>query len=229
MDFNLLDQKLRETFADKQLSNYERDELRELGEVLKPEETYFLRNRAFAMVQDVILDESHHREDMVKALTWLRQVIRTLDQTAPTPVEASAHFTPGESCRRKIIALCQNAKHSIDICVFTISDNHLSEQIIKAHRRGVKVRIITDDEKQYDAGSDIQLLQEAKIPLRMDESKHHMHHKFALFDAHILLNGSFNWTASASDYNAENLLTSNNPTLVNLYLKEFEKLWKAYI
>lgn len=228
MDFNALDQQLRDTFADMRLDDHERDELRMLGNILKPEQTYFIRNRAFSMVQNVIQNEAHSREDMTRALTWLRQVVRTLDQTAPAPIEATAQFTPGESCRRKIISLCMNAKRSIEICVFTISDNHLSEQLIKAHKRGVSVRIITDNEKQFDAGSDIQFLKDACIPLRMDSSPHHMHHKFAVFDQHILLNGSFNWTASASDYNAENLLTTNNPLLVDLYLKEFEKLWKNY-
>lgn len=228
MDFSQLDQQLRDTFADKRLDDHERDELRELGAILKPEEIYFIRNRAFAMVQDVIQNESHTREDVTRALTWLRQVVKTLDLTDPAPVEASAHFTPGESCRRKIHSLCYSAKRSIDICVFTISDNTLSEHLIKAHRRGVKVRIISDDDKQYDPGSDIQILRDAKIPLRTDSSEHHMHHKFSIFDAHILLNGSFNWTASASNYNAENLLTTNNPVLVDLYLKEFEKLWQKY-
>lgn len=228
MDFNALDQQLKDTFADMRLDDHERDELRALGNILKPEHTYFIRNRAFSMVQNVIQNEEHSREDMTRALTWLRQVVRTLDQTAPAPIEATAQFTPGESCRRKIISLCMNAKRSIEICVFTISDNHLSEQLIKAHKRGVNVRIITDNEKQFDAGSDIQILKDARVPLRMDDSPHHMHHKFAVFDQHILLNGSFNWTASASDYNAENLLTTNNPLLVDLYLKEFEKLWKQY-
>lgn len=228
MNFDHLDQQLRDTFADMKLDNNERDELRQLGDILKPEQTFFIRNRAFAMVQEVIQNETYSREEMMRSLIWLRQVVRTLDQTAPKPIEASAHFTPGESCRKKIISLCKNAKQSIDICVFTISDNLLSDQLINAHQRGVKIRIITDNEKQFDSGSDIQILKDAQVPLRTDDSPYHMHHKFALFDQHILLNGSFNWTASASERNEENLLTTNNPTLVNLYMQEFEQLWKSY-
>jgi phosphatidylserine/phosphatidylglycerophosphate/cardiolipin synthase-like enzyme len=55
-----------------------------------------------------------------------------------------------------------------------------------------------------------------------------MHHKFALFDDRILLNGSFNWTRSASDFNQENLLVIDHPPLVADYVREFEGLWQRF-
>ncbi len=67
----------------------------------------------------------------------------------------------GRSCRRG--ASCQYAHHptslsrflqilngatrSLDICVFTITCNEIAEAVVAAHRRGVRVRIITDDEQ----------------------------------------------------------------------------------
>lgn len=151
-----------------------------------------------------------------------------LDQSQPQQIQPTAHFTPGQSCRNKIISLCNQAQHNIDVCVFTISDNTLSQEIIKAHHRGIKIRIITDNDKQYDAGSDIHLLREAKIPLVTDQSEYHMHHKFAIFDRKILLNGSFNWTTSASNFNSENILTTDNTILVEQYIAHFEKLWDRF-
>ena len=35
-----------------------------------------------------------------------------------------------------------------------------------------------------------------------------MHHKFAIIDSRILLNGSFNWTERAVSENCENLVIS---------------------
>ena len=72
------------------------------------------------------------------------------------------------------------------------------------------MRIISDDDKQFDEGSDIHALREAGVPLRIDDSPFHMHHKFALVDGAWLLNGSFNWTRSASVNNEENLLVTDD-------------------
>lgn len=228
MDFDQLDQQLRDTFADIRLSNDERNELRQLGTILDPDRIRFLRNRAFAMVRE-IMHGNNVPDEASQALKWLEQVIKTLDSSNEgQKIKASAHFTPGDSCRNKIIALCKSARSYIDVCVFTISDDKLSNELIASHKRGVQVRIITDNEKQYDAGSDIQKLQNTKIALCTDNSEYHMHHKFAIFDKKILLNGSFNWTLSASTSNAENVLTTDNPALVSQYLAQFDKLWQHY-
>ena len=56
MDFNRLDQQLRDSLADLRLSNEERDELRQLGSELSPDQVRYLRNRAFALVRELIRD-----------------------------------------------------------------------------------------------------------------------------------------------------------------------------
>ncbi|MFG3451240.1 phospholipase D-like domain-containing protein [Stutzerimonas stutzeri] len=226
MDFNRLDQQLRDSLADLRLSNEERDELRQLGSELTVDQIRFLRNRAFALVREL----SREPANIEPALKWLEQVIKTLDACS-TPVraeQASAHFSPGESCRRKIRDLCRQARKSVDICVYTISDDQLSEEILACHLRGVTVRVISDNEKQYDAGSDIQWLRDKSVPLRIDSGPYHMHHKFALFDGRLLLNGSFNWTRSATTSNEENLLVIDHPQLLADYAREFESLWERF-
>lgn len=55
-----------------------------------------------------------------------------------------------------------------------------------------------------------------------------MHHKFALVDDELLLSGSFNWTRQAITGNHENLLLTADPDVVDLYVREFEKLWDYF-
>ncbi|MFP6800423.1 MAG: phospholipase D-like domain-containing protein [Pseudomonas sp.] len=226
MDFNRLDQQLRDSLADLRLSNEERDELRQLGSDLGPDQVRYLRNRAFALVRELVVDPAN----TLAALKWLEQVIKTLDSCAtPNRVEvASAHFSPGESCRRKIRDLCRQARQSVDICVYTISDDELSNEILACHQRGIAVRVITDNEKQFDLGSDIERLRSLGVPLRIDSGPYHMHHKFALFDGRFLLNGSFNWTRSATTGNEENLLVIDHPALFADYRRIFDELWLRY-
>ena len=53
-----------------------------------------------------------------------------------------------------------------------------------------------------------------------------MHHKFAVFDSTILLNGSYNWTRGAASNNEENFVVTNNSRLVAIFSKAFEDLWQ---
>lgn len=97
------------------------------------------------------------------------------------------------------------------------------------HQRGIALRIISDNDKVLDPGSDIEELRRLGIPVRLDRTADHMHHKFAIFDSALVLTGSFNWTRSAARYNHENMVVSNDHRLVQAFLREFEKLWATLI
>jgi len=154
-------------------------------------------------------------------------VIDNFRQTQSVTI-TEAHFSPGEDCRRQLLDLVIAARETLYISVFTISDDRLSDAIIAAHKRGIQVRLITDNDKALDQGSDIARLIDHGIDVRMDNTANHMHHKFAVVDKHILVNGSFNWTRSATDYNQENILVTNEPKLVAAYLGEFDSLWDEF-
>ena len=114
----------------------------------------------------------------------------------------------------------------VDLCVFTITDDRLTSAILEAHHRGVRIRIITDDDKAADLGSDAAQFLNAGIALRTDRSRYHMHHKFAVFDGTLLLNGSYNWTRGAAENNEENFIITSDRRLVEEFSAAFEKLWK---
>ena len=226
MDFDSLDRQLRESFLDHRLDNDERHELRRIGEQIDRERVRYLRNRAFAMVREGLQAQPQDAFDLLK---WLEQVVKTLDTaTAVATVDSTACFTPGDSCLRKLRELCTAARSTVDICVYTISDDRLRETILDTHRRGVQVRVISDNDKLFDAGNDVDWLRGKGVPVRLDDSPHHMHHKFALFDGRLLANGSFNWTRSASVHNQENLAVTDNAHLVRCYSGQFESLWERY-
>lgn len=211
--------------ADGQLSDDERRELAGALQAssLRDEDLRRLRNHSFALVRERISDPLQ-----LALLKWLEGVIRTLDgrpQKSVAIVQEAA-FSPGMECLQAIQRCLRGAARSADICVFTLSDDRISEEVLAAHRRGVKVRIVTDNDKEYDAGSDISRLRDAGIPVAVDRTSAHMHHKFAIFDGRKLLNGSYNWTRSAGQYNEENLVISNDSQLVAQFSAQFEMLWQ---
>jgi len=226
VDFQQLDQLLRDGAQDFNLDNAERFQLRELGARIDAEQIRYLRNRAFAMARELTLADTGNA---LPVLRWLEQVVKTLDlSTVPAAAGTTAFFTPGEACLRKLRELCRGARRSIDVCVYTIADDRLSDELSAAHDRGVQVRIISDNDKRFDDGSDIARLEAHGIAVRLDDAPFHMHHKFALFDGEQLANGSFNWTRSATSSNQENLVVSRDAYLIRCFGGQFEELWEQF-
>jgi phosphatidylserine/phosphatidylglycerophosphate/cardiolipin synthase-like enzyme len=221
-----LDDMLRATLDDRRLSRTERRALKEVfaDYDLSDEDRAFVRNRVFAMARDVI---RHAQSEQV--LAWAEEVIKVL-QSKPTrdPTIAEVHFSPGDECRLRIGRLLNGCSRTADICVFTITDDRLASYVLEAHNRGVSVRIVTDDEKAGDRGSDVYRLAAAGVKVRVDESEHHMHHKFAVFDSETVLTGSYNWTRSAAEHNRENVIVTDDPKIVAPYQRNFEQLWEEF-
>ena len=216
---------LRESADDCRLARAERDALGRLlaSVVASADDAAFVRNRAFDVVREHDLAADGHT-----LLRWLEDVMRLLPGPAAKASGGSAgeaHFSPGEACRARIMGLLDGARTSADICVFTITDDSISERIVAAHRRGVSVRVITDNEKSLDEGSDARGLERVGVAVRVDRSEAHMHHKYAIFDEEVLLTGSYNWTRSAALYNRENLVVTREARLVVAFGRDFETLW----
>jgi phosphatidylserine/phosphatidylglycerophosphate/cardiolipin synthase-like enzyme len=226
MDFDALDRSLRESAQDFTLDADEKVQLRELGAQLDAPRVRFLRNRAFDIAREAMLATP---ADTLDVLRWLEQVVKTLDAAnEAAPVVSSAYFSPGDTCLRRLRDLMRSCKATLDICVFTIADDRLTEAILECHARGVQVRVVSDDDKQHDSGSDIARLRAGGVAVRLDDSPYHMHHTFALVDGRLLANGSFNWTRSATEKNDENLVVTDDANLVRVFGLQFEKLWQQF-
>ena len=219
---------LTRSFEDRHLSRRERQSLRELVVSLDSDAIAKLREHAFQLARQSLAQGID-----ATILTWLEEVVTSLDSTARGSVEADpqtwseAFFSPGEDCPRAIEQFLRRARKSIDICVFTITDDRLAQVVLEAHQRNIAVRILTDNDKAEDLGSDIDRFASAGLAVRVDRSPFHMHHKFAIGDGEALLTGSYNWTRGAARDNQENLVITNDPRLVGAFQAAFERLWNS--
>ncbi len=219
------EEELRKTLVDQRLSRSEKKALKTLVAEVAPADLPRLRSIAFDVVRKE-LDDSKRTKNV---LAWLEEVMKTLlpDDAMEAAPSSGAYFSPGDQPLRKIQGLLSAAQKRVEICVFTITDDRIADAILACHQRGVDMRIITDDEKSFDRGSDVQRLREAGVPIRVDRSEHHMHHKFALFDRVDLLTGSYNWTRSAANFNQENVVVTRDPRLVSAFSSMFDDLWST--
>lgn len=217
-----IEQVLEDSLQDFSISRSERKELKDLlnGIQGNTSEQAKVRQLAFRLATKVI-DEIGE----LAAMEWLQSVIKLL-YSKESSVKSSAYFSPSKDCLHRIQRFIREAQSTLDICVFTITDNRIVDKIIDAHQRGVKVRVISDDDKSEDLGSDFDYLDSKGIDCVHDKTSAHMHHKFAIADGKKLLNGSYNWTRSACTSNNENIAVTNHKCLVQQFQQEFLRLWK---
>ncbi len=223
------DRILKQTLDDHRVSRGEKRVVAETLRELAPDahDLAVLRSRAFELARAELSSA-----DAAGVLTWLEEVNKLLlppdDNQKDADDRVEAFFSPHDNIPNRIVHMIDRTSKRLDICVFTITDNRIADALIEAAGRRVAVRIVTDNEKSEDLGSDIVRLGRAGIAIRIDRSESHMHHKFALFDRDIVLTGSYNWTRSAADQNQENVIVTRDRRLARPFEREFERLWEAW-
>ncbi len=227
-----LDEFLLRSLDDERFSRGERHVFRELLGDLRPDahDQQVLLRRAFGLAAERLVDGRDR--PLIEWLEEVVKVLRTADGPAGTAgaeeAVAEAWFTPSARALGRLCGLLANCRKSVDVCVFTITHDELAEQLLAAHQRKLPVRVVTDDDKAADLGSDIARLARAGIEVRMDSSAAYMHNKFALLDDRLLVTGSFNWTRSAATENQESFIVTDQRALVSAHRQEFERLWQHF-
>ncbi len=147
----------------------------------------------------------------------------------PTTAWYQVFFTPGADCENNIISRINNAKYTIDIAVYSITNRNIVDAVIAAHKRGVKVRVITDKEQEKWYTSLVKELVATGVSARTNDSENNNkieHNKFAIFDGKEIESGSYNWTNSATQCNSENCMFFKQTG--KDFSERYEYLWKVY-
>lgn len=181
----------------------------------------FLRSKIYELANEKITSANYKF-----IVEWIKDASNALLSNPTSTSTSDAYFSPGDTCRNVIIQQIQKAVNQIQICVFTISDDPITEAILTSHKLGKQIRIITDNDKSLDLGSDIERMARQGIEVKMDRTPNHMHHKFMVVDGNAVITGSYNWTRSAALYNHENILLTQDAPVVKSFLKQFDQLWK---
>jgi len=150
---------------------------------------------------------------------------------AQEPVHADVSFevgfSPGGSALTVVEKAIHAARSEILMACYEFTSRDIAEALEAAAHHGVKVRIVADWKAAHDRYSQITILGDAGIPVRLDRHYAIHHHKFMVIDGLDLETGSFNYTTAAIKHNAENALVLwNVPRIARTYAGEWERLWE---
>jgi phospholipase D len=152
------------------------------------------------------------------------QVQPTISDYDPVLVgfsEISLCFTPPTGCARVIANLISEAKESVYVQAYGITSNEIVDQLIAAHARGVKVRILIDKSNLTDKYSKMQQMLAVGINVSIDKVSGIAHNKVIIIDERKVITGSFNFTKSADTRNAENVIIVNDRHVASKYLQNW--------
>ena len=123
------------------------------------------------------------------------------------------------------LPLIKNAKRYIYIPAFVITEKRITEELIKAKRRGVDVKIIADALNTVTKHSKHKYLRDAGIPLKAENYAGKMHSKTMIIDDEYLIIGSMNFSYSGENKNDENMLVIKDNGIAKFYKKIFLYQW----
>jgi len=145
-------------------------------------------------------------------------------------------FSPDDNLQETLIKLIKHAQGSICIAIYAFTDTKIAQALLDAHKRGVAIEVVIDPSGIKDRSCRIGMLQKHGItvyvynPYNDNELQHSslMHNKFVIFEhtagGMLVWTGSFNFTRAAGLRNQENVVILNDPSVVQRYQQQFERL-----
>jgi phosphatidylserine/phosphatidylglycerophosphate/cardiolipin synthase-like enzyme len=145
-------------------------------------------------------------------------------------------FVPDDPVKKILLGLIYHEKKCIKAAVYQLTDPELLKALIDAHKRGVKVEVITDKSCLNSKYEKITKLKKHGIKVWVYE-KHYsiMHNKFWVFGKNglgnkpLLLNGSANPTKHGTTMNEENVQVIDRIDVIKLYNAKFDRLKQKII
>jgi len=169
----------------------------------------------------------------VSAFYWVltfnpRQVTATVTVTAP-PLDGGGLgrvldvcFSWSRRCDETVARLIDSARSKIFVAAYSFKNRWVAEALMRAHRRGVEVKVVLDASQARAGGSQYWNLWLSGIDVRTLWDVRPMRYGFAVIDDDIVVAGSYSFSRAEEGYESVVVLQGE---AVRRYSEEFERLW----
>jgi phosphatidylserine/phosphatidylglycerophosphate/cardiolipin synthase-like enzyme len=150
----------------------------------------------------------------------------------PVMAQVSVCFVPEQECDIAVVEAIAGAKEFIRVQAYGFTSPAILQALAESRSRGVDVQAILDktddpaDGAKHAGGrthaSGARFTASVNIPTWIDDRVAIAHNKVIVVDAHLVIGGSYNYTARAERKNAENVTFIDSPGLAAFYLSNWE-------
>jgi phosphatidylserine/phosphatidylglycerophosphate/cardiolipin synthase-like enzyme len=143
-----------------------------------------------------------------------------------TEADVTVCFTPAQKCEPEIVKAIDKARVAIRVQAYGFKSFPIIHALQRAAQRGVEVLVILDktNDRKYSAAT---LLSASNIPVWIDYRPAIAHNKVIIIDGHLVIGGSYNYTAVAASRNAENVTFIDSREIAERYLANWESRLKV--
>lgn len=136
-------------------------------------------------------------------------------------------YAPHDAPLDRLVVLYQQAKRYIYVSVYGLTYPRAVEALVAAKKRGVDVRMLTDQERTQEIKQHTALhtLRLAGIPIRVNQHDGLMHLKQVVIDDEINASGSMNHTTSGNAYNDERMDIITDRAISLKVREHFISMW----
>ncbi|PIT77245.1 hypothetical protein B9Z41_08985 [Limnohabitans sp. JirII-31] len=144
----------------------------------------------------------------------------------PTTAEVlGVYFTPPAGAAGAIVKAIDASEREVLVQAYGFTHNAIAQALLRAHARGVVVRVLLDLKSDHTNRYVIDLLNQGHVSMREDGKHAIAHNKVMVIDESVVITGSFNFTNSAETRNAENFLILRSPEVANQYKAQWQTHW----
>jgi len=125
--------------------------------------------------------------------------------------EVEVAFAPRDDAEGLLLDVIREARRTVLVQVYVFTSRRVADALVAANRRGVQVQVLADAAmNRRGKGNALPRLLEAGIPVALETDYNAAHNKLLIVDADgpgcTVVTGSYNFTWSAQNRNAENLI-----------------------
>ena len=124
-----------------------------------------------------------------------------------------------------LVQTLDRARTSIDMAVYGFSRRPVIEAAIRAHNRGVRVRIVGDAKSNTGYTGGYLDMDRLNIPMQTGNQNHIMHNKFFIIDEQRVFVGTGNITSNSFDRDNNAWVIIDSPAVARDFTAEFEQMF----
>lgn len=187
----------------------------------------------FTSDKDRLIEELRREIEKLKQENWdvREKIIEFPHNNLGDEIKVEFYDTDIE---KKIIENISEAKEEICIAVAWFTSYKIIDEIAELRSKGVRVKVIIDDnednkngKKYYKLISACNELSIAAVFSSRNGKQKIMHNKYCIIDNEKVIDGSYNWSFNAQ-FNEEHIVIIHSKNVAKMFKGNFDRLYKKY-